>query len=275
MSPHLRIPLAIALVPVGYLASGAVRWLARQGESPGVRTSLEMLGVEVGLIFFALALALALPGSPRERLGLEPGRLPWSAVVALVIGTLGLSAALEGVLALTRAAELSKISGISRSLAQTPWSMVGLALLGTAVAPGVAEELLCRGLVQRTVARWTPAWLAVVLGALFFGWLHQEWVHGSIAAVLGLYLGVGALWADSTRPAMAAHTVNNALALLGSLGMLHLPGGPVAAIAVGGILAAGGLAWAARCRAQTAAGRSPSPEAPALPLQPGSHSADS
>lgn len=268
--PHpWRLALSAALLVGGWFASEAVRGLAYDFENFGVRVGFEMLGLEIGLGALALALALALPGSAPSRLGLAPSRLPWSALLAVGIGVLGLSAAIDGGLSMVRAAQTSKTVGISRELAKTPSSAIAFALFATALAPALCEELLCRGVVQRSLARRAGPWLAVPLAAAFFGALHQEWIHGSVAFAIGLYLGVVAFWADSTRPAIAAHFANNAVALLGSMGLLRIRAGPWTSIAIGMLLATAGLLWAARLR----------PRAPAAPaadaaLMPDPESAD-
>ena len=269
--PHSRrLVLAAALLVGGWFLSEAVRGLAYEFENFGVRVGFEMLGMEIGLAGLALALALALPGPVPLRLGLAPGRLPWSALLAVILGTLGLSAAIDGGMALLRTPETTKAVGISRELAKTPLSAVFFALFATAAAPGLCEELLCRGVVQRSVARRAGPWLAVPLAAAFFGWLHQEWIHGSIAFAIGLYLGVVAFWADSTRPAIAAHFANNAVALLASMGLLRIGVGPRTSIAVGMALAVGGLLWAARSRPRAPSPPAPPPDA----LMPDPESAD-
>ena len=135
------------------------------------------------------------------------------------------------------------------------------------IAPAIGEELLCRGVLQRTLARWIPPSAAIALAALAFGWLHMEWVHGFFAASIGCYLGLAAYWSDSTRPAIAAHATNNFAALLGSSGLMTL-GLPVEqALALGLALAGLGLVWAWRSRPRGVATPHPG-------LQPGADSAD-
>ena len=123
-------------------------------------------------------------------------------------------------------------------------------MLGLGVAPGVAEELLCRGLVQKgLVPRLGPAG-AILTGATVFGVLHMELVHGALAAVLGLYLGIAAYLAGSIRTAIACHVVNNlaAVAISALAPEISLPALPT--VAGGLFLAAGSLtiAWRSASR---------------------------
>src|SRR5262249_22512089 len=154
-------------------------------------------------------------------------RIPIGPVIALVIGALGLSSAIDAALAYTapRAIEHSVATGISRGIAPAAASPVRIhdlviAFAGTVLGPALGEELLCRGVLQRSLARWVPAPAAIGVAALAFGWLHMEWVHGLIAAAMGCYLGLIAYFADSTRPAIVAHAANNFAAMLGSMGLL-------------------------------------------------------
>jgi len=66
---------------------------------------------------------------------------------------------------------------------------LALALLSFALVPGVAEELLCRGLLQRGLEVRYGATAAIVLASLFFGAIHLDPIYSCVAAVLGLYLG--------------------------------------------------------------------------------------
>jgi membrane protease YdiL (CAAX protease family) len=248
-----RVVTAAVFVGVGLWLSQWVRGLAAYGRDNSWRLGFEMMGIEIGLAAVAIAIAWALPGRVSDRLGLQPSILPTGAVVALAIGTLGLSQAVNGLLELRGALEGSVVVGISRGLQHAQgWSLV-VAFFGTAVAPAIGEELLCRGLLQRNLARRVGPFIAIVTASLFFGWLHRELVHGAIAASIGLYLGLAAHWGDSTRPAIAGHGLNNFAALLGSAGILQLRAPIVLSIGLGLGLAVGALLWARRAHRRVSA----------------------
>ena len=274
VSSPVRVAIAAAIAVAALWLSDFVRGLVAYVHTNPARLGFEMMGIGVGLAVFAIALAWALPGRVPERLGLGAGRLPIGAVIALVLGTLGLSSAIDAVLTYTapRAIEHSVATGISRGLAPPPAAPIpirdfAIAFAGTVLAPAIGEELLCRGVLQRSLARWMPATAAIGLAAIVFGSLHREWTHGLIAAAMGCYIGLVAHWADSTRPAIAAHAFNNFAALLGSTGLvtLSLPGAH--GIAAGLALAGFGVAWAWFARPRGAAAIDPT-------LQPGGDSAD-
>jgi membrane protease YdiL (CAAX protease family) len=265
MCAPVRIALSAGILLLAWWASAQVRHLAAFVHSNPARLGFEMMGIGVGLAIVALGVAVALPGPITRRLGLGPSRLPIGALIALVLGTLGLSLAVDTALSFTRAMEYSVAVGISRGVhAARGWDFA-IALLGTAIAPAVGEELLCRGLLQRAFVRALGPPAAIASAALFFGWLHGELAHGTIAACLGAYLGVAAYWTDSTRPAIAAHAANNIVALLGSAGVLSLSLPAIPGICAGLGLAALGLIWALRAR--------PRGETEG-PLQPGRSPAD-
>ncbi|MEM7409726.1 MAG: CPBP family intramembrane glutamic endopeptidase [Myxococcota bacterium] len=218
-----RFLIAACVLAGGLMASGWVRGLALAERGNRARMGFEMGGIEVGVLALALALAIALPGSVPRRLGLQPSRLSHWAFAAVVLGTLGLSLAMNALVDAMAVAEGSNMTGISRGLAAPPDARsIWIAVFGTALLPGIAEELLCRGVVQRSLVAWIHPLVAIAVSTLLFGALHMELVHGGVAFLIGLYLAVTAFWADSTRPAIAAHVANNGLALAGSVGFLQL-----------------------------------------------------
>ena len=268
-----RIALAAGIVLIAWWVSEQVRHLNAFVHTNPARLGFEMMGIGIGLAILALGLAVALPGPVARRLGLGPSRLPASAGIALVIGTLGLSLAIDTAFSLTRAIEGSVATGISRGVHAARGHGFLIALLGTALAPAVGEELLCRGLVQRSLVRLlrpvagvAGAVLGVVGASLFFGWLHGELVHGAIATSIGAYIGIAAYWSDSTRPAITAHAANNIVALLGSSGLVSLSLPAIPAMGLGLGLAALGLVWAWQVR--------PRGEATRRSLQPERNTAD-
>ncbi len=186
--------------------------------------ALWSLAIEVAIAAVACGAAWLLPGPASERLGLLPGRIPARQVALLVLATLALSHALDALLEATGLRAHSALADIGALLSGLRSRDLALALLALVVAPGIAEELLCRGLVQRALAGRVGSGIAVGSSSLLFASLHGEPVHAGFALVLGLHLGAVAWWTGSTRAAIACHVANNLAALL--LAALDPPGDP-------------------------------------------------
>ncbi len=206
--------------------------------------ALSTLGLEIFLGFLAVACVLPTSASPLRRLGLGAGRLSHAQLLLLALGTLGLSHALDGALSWTQLRESSALAELDEALIGLRGRSLLLAVAALVLAPAVGEELMCRGLVQRGLEMRVGAPAAIALSAAFFGSLHLEPIHATVAMLLGLYLGSVAWLAGSIRASIFCHLVNNGVALV-TLSVLHhrLPDGWT--IAGGAALAALalGLVW--------------------------------
>ena len=160
-------------------------------------------------------MALAGRAPPIARLGLGPGRLSALQVGGLALGTVALSHGVDAVLQMTQLREGTVMAELDQALAGVRGRALALSVLCLGLAPPVAEEMLCRGLVQRGLEPRLGPGLAVVFAALFFGALHRDPVHAAAVLPLGLYLGAAAWLAGSIRAAIACHLANNLTALLG------------------------------------------------------------
>ncbi|MEE9606497.1 MAG: type II CAAX endopeptidase family protein [Myxococcota bacterium] len=240
--------LAIAFGLAAVVAVGASWQLARRfAANPAEQLVLAGIGFEVFLALVAFAGATLSSAPLGERLGLGPSRLPGAQLVALVVGTLGLSLALDGLLDLTHLREQSAVLlELETRLYGVRGRTLALALVGLALVPGGAEELLCRGLLQRGLQRRLGAPLAIAVAALAFGALHVDPVHAASATLLGLYLGAAAYLAGSTRASIACHVVNNLVAVTTTAWGLGAMPYPVVTAAAGGAVAAGCLWWVRR-----------------------------
>jgi membrane protease YdiL (CAAX protease family) len=162
----------------------------------------------------ALCAALLVRRPVGDTLGLTRGHLSVKSTAVLVIGTAGISHLLDwGIrsLGFRGGGVLETIEGALASA--SGWTLL-LCLLGVAITPGIAEELLFRGLLMRSLARSAGVAVGIGVSALLFGALHADLVQGCAAAVLGLYLGTVAFASGSTRTSMACHIANNLAAVL-------------------------------------------------------------
>ncbi len=87
-----------------------------------------------------------------------------------------------------------------------------LLLLVFAVTPAICEELAFRGFILSGLARGGRLAIAVGISSVMFGIIHMIPQQAFNAALLGLVLGLLAVYSRSLFPAMAFHFCNNALA---------------------------------------------------------------
>ena len=88
---------------------------------------------------------------------------------------------------------------------------LALLLFMMAVTPGFTEEILFRGLIQRSLRRRA---LALHVSAITFALIHADPHHVIGVVPVGYFLAWVALRADSTWPTIVAHIANNAVAVL-------------------------------------------------------------
>lgn len=224
------------------VGSCAAAGLAERGSL--VEIALSTFGLEIFLALAAVALVLPGPAPPAWRLGLGPGRLSRGQLLLLALGTLGLSHGLDALLDLIGLRDASALAELDRALAGARGIELLLAYLCLALAPSFGEELLCRGLVQRGLELRIGAAAAVSLSAVLFGAMHLEPIHGGVAVLLGLYLGMVAWLAGGIRASIFCHLVNNLVAVAATswAGTRGEPGWtPAAGLALA--LFALGLVW--------------------------------
>jgi membrane protease YdiL (CAAX protease family) len=237
-----RVPLAIALAALA-VGGGALTCDQLSGGDPAGLEAMagRGLGFEIFLGILAFAGAALSAQSARDRLGLRRSRLSAGQTLLLIAGTLGASLALDGALDLTGLKEHSSLEEFAQRIAGIRGPTLLLAVLAFGVAPGVSEELLCRGLMQRGLVRRFGAPVGIPLASAIFGALHVEPIHAAAAAALGLYLGLASHLAGGVRASIACHTVNNLVALGTGAFLPGLDAGGLPAVAAGGATAIGAL----------------------------------
>ena len=88
------------------------------------------------------------------------------------------------------------------------------ALFAVAVVPGVCEEVLFRGYVMRAFEKSWGILTAIVVSGFVFGLFHLQITNLLPLATLGMVLGIMTWLSGSIWPAVAAHFLNNAMAVL-------------------------------------------------------------
>lgn len=94
-------------------------------------------------------------------------------------------------------------------------------LVALTVFPAIAEEMVFRGILLRSLAPRLHGPAAVGISAAVFGLYHLFPPQMVSTFVLGLVLGVLTLRAASILPAMVVHALNNTVAVLLSRDHLH------------------------------------------------------
>lgn len=83
-----------------------------------------------------------------------------------------------------------------------------------AIAAGVSEELLFRGVLQSWGAKFAPEIIAIMLSNAVFGMMHMRTaLYAVIAGLVGVYLGVLYMLTDNLLAPIAAHALYDAVAL--------------------------------------------------------------
>ena len=206
--------MAIATIVLASLTALAALRVA----NPDV-PDLELLSGVTGLIAGALAsstaliLTVALMSQPFDAVALRlvPGRERGIDLAAAVVGMLALGQVLDSLAMLAGLGGTGSMPMIRRALTGVQGADLFAAIVVLGLMAGAAEELFFRGYMQtRLRAAWPPA-AAVTVTSVAFGLLHMEWVHASMAFVLGLYLGMLTERTGSALPAIVCHVVNNSL----------------------------------------------------------------
>jgi membrane protease YdiL (CAAX protease family) len=238
-----RKALLLALSGVLCALAGGVASLAL-GDSQ-LALAADGLGTSALLGFLAWAGAASGKEPAASRLGLGASRLPRRQQGALIVGIVALSHALATGVELWAPNQAPSLVLFEEILAGARGATLAALCLGLAFAPGILEELLFRGYVQRGLERRIGAPGAVLVAAALFGLVHGEPVHAAAAFVLGIYLGLAAVLAGSVRAAIACHVVNNLVAVLEGAWDTSLAGGGPPGLAAGLGVAVGAAAWVA------------------------------
>src|SRR6202035_2475319 len=162
-----------------------------------------------------IGIALRVAGRHRRvRLRLLPSRLSPGEVVVAVVGMLALSQALDSLVQLLGVGAGPALEWMNRTLAAASRGGLVLAVIVVGLLAPVGEELFFRGyMLTRLRQAWSPG-PAILVTAIAFGIIHGEWVHGVLAAGIGIYLGVVAERSGSVLPAIICHAANNTASVL-------------------------------------------------------------
>lgn len=252
---------AVAVPTWRYRSSGAERFaeeIARFATSaPGLIT---VAATNAATLLGVAALFIRLSGRPLvkgARLG--PSSTAPLGLAAVLAAMLGLSFASASAVDLLGVRGGSVMTMLAEGLHALPWDLFVVALLGVAVAPGIAEEVFFRGFFQTRVAEAWGRRAALFVSAGAFAVLHIDPVQVAVAFAAGLYLGWVADRFGSIRPTVVAHALNNGvfvvLARFGAdqafsrtMAVLTLSGGALVFASATALIARGAVSAEARGR---------------------------
>lgn len=208
----LTAGLAVFEISLGTPPAELQSRLARLVQTPGMFIALAACGqLAFGLAAIIPAWKSKVPF--RDRLGLGPPCQPWSIFPLTVLGSLvPLAVALAAAWALAHFVPGDPSTGQLFEQITPGWAVVFVVFI--AAAPGLCEELLFRGYMQRRLLeRWSPA-VAILVTSIIFALMHIM-PHAMLAAFpLGLWIGVIAWRSGSIWPGVACHAfVNGSLNL--------------------------------------------------------------
>jgi membrane protease YdiL (CAAX protease family) len=214
-----------------------------------VPVELALPAAQAALAVVPIAAAMiAYPARPLAALGLRGAR-PRYFVAAVVIGATAWYVNMRIV------ATLPLPEGHTRLLAElVDRPSLVRALASFALVPALCEEILFRGVLARALGRRLPLVGAAAISAVLFAAYHVSLVQALPTLTLGFVVALVAIRADSVLPAIAAHAINNAIAIAMSRGALPevadpLARHPTAALAGCATATALGIAIALRGRA--------------------------
>jgi uncharacterized protein len=227
-------------------------------------------GSQLAMLIPAVVAARLSSDSVTWRLGLDRPGLPALGFIAVAFGSwVPLAVSLGLVYSLPE--NLPTDSSAAAMYEKMTWAAALPFLLFISLAPGLCEEILFRGYVQRRLLeRWSP-WAAILVTSVIFALFHIM-PHGiAVAFPLGIWLGWLAWKTGSVWPGVVCHAFVNGSWNVYQIGarLDVLPEEPpmAALVAVGGIAVAGFVASVYFVRtaafSRTAALPAPSPE-PAL-----------
>ena len=87
-------------------------------------------------------------------------------------------------------------------------------VVAVAIVAPLAEEIIFRGCIQRTLGEGMPKWLAIFLASLVFGLMHATPISIIYATVLGALMGWLFVAFDSIIPSVIFHIAFNAMSML-------------------------------------------------------------
>jgi len=225
----LAFAVTIALQIV--LSIAVVLWMLQQGttlqEAPNrfielAQTPEFFIGMalpsQMALLLTALCAAWFSPVPFVRRLGLHWPRANWLRIVCWLVGAI-----VPFLLGLWGAILLAKVippdPGVAQLYQNMNWQIAVPFIVFIAVAPGLSEEFLFRGYMQRRLIQRWPALVGILVTSLLFAAMHIMPHAVVFAFPLGIWLGLIAWRCDSVWPGVICHAMINGLWNIWQIGL--------------------------------------------------------
>ena len=208
-----------------------VIWMVQQGislqEAPNrfielARTPEFFIGMalpsQIALLLTALLAAWLSPVPLGGRLGLQWPRARWTHIALWLAGAI-----VPFLLGLWGAILLAKIippdRGVEQLYQNMYWQIAIPFIVFISVMPGLSEEFLFRGYMQRRlIERWS-AWVGILVTSLLFAAMHIMPHAVLFAFPLGIWLGLMAWRCDSVWPGVICHALINGMWNIWQIGL--------------------------------------------------------
>jgi len=198
---YIVVFLAIQAM-AGFIVQGLWTLISGEGVTPNA-TSIILTTV----LFSVAVIAVFLLAKWSEVSKHWIRKRPWVTLVWCVVAALG--AIIPSVWLQEHIPELPNIAEDTFDMIMKDrWGYLSIGLL----AP-LAEELVFRGAILRSLLRWTKQpWMAIAISAIFFAVAHLNPAQLPHAFLVGLLLGWMYYRTDSIVPCVVYHWVNNTVA---------------------------------------------------------------
>lgn len=218
----LSIAVAVSIALPAAIGGASQSTIVDSLTKDPVNLILMALPVQLSILGLAMAHALvsrgrAESGSPsvRETLGLRRPSIGAWVWCAVLLGS-GVPFALS-IGAASVMPSMSDGEALLEMWTEMPTGVAVVWVLFISLLPGVGEEILFRGLVQRRLLRYVSPAVAIGTTSVLFALVHVDPPAMGLALVLGVWLGIVAWRTDSVLPGIAIHASVNGLWNLGQI----------------------------------------------------------
>lgn len=214
----IQIIACIVALGIGAAQDPTVMAALAQGEAGLAKAGLPLMwGMLVSGVIFLLILT---PYLARDRRMAVLGMDRWSdiplnkaAIIAVVSAAIAVGFGyLFSTYVIPGEDAQSMMTEMLRNIPPTPLN-IAVRFAAVALIAPIVEELLFRGLLQRSLEHRLPKWGALLLASLLFGLVHGQLKALPMLVVLGMAMGYVYQKTGSLRIPILLHIINNAMAL--------------------------------------------------------------